>query len=74
MLAGNQKVQTQASKSSMDRVTWFNHFRAVLNNSTDSDDRDCEHQETTDAADDYYCDALNGDITEAGVRKALNNL
>ena len=35
---------------------------------------ECCLQETTDAADEYNFDALNGDITEAEVRKALNNL
>ena len=33
-----------------------------------------ELQETTDAADDYNFDTINGDITEVEVRKALNNL
>ena len=46
----------------------------MLNDATDTDDRDCDLQETTDAADEYNFDALNGDITEAEVRKALNNL
>ena len=69
-----KKYKRKAPKSSIDGVTWFNHFRAVLNDATDTDDRDCELPETTDAVDDYNVDALNGDITEAEVRKALNNL
>ena len=69
-----RKYKRKPPKSSIDGVTWFNHFRAVLNDVTDTDDRDCDLQETTDAADDYNFDALNGDITEAEVRKALNNL
>ena len=69
-----KKYKRKPPKGSIDGVTWFNHFRAVLNGATDSDDRDCELQETTDAADDYNFDALNGDITKAEVRKALNNL
>ena len=69
-----KKYKRKPPKSSIDGVTWFNHFRAVLNDATDSDDRDCELQETTDAADEYNFDALNADITEADVRKALNNL
>ena len=73
-MAGNKKVQRKPTKSSIDGVTWFNHFRAVLNDTADTDDRDCDLQETSDAADEYNFDALNGDITEAEVRKALNNL
>ena len=69
-----KKYKRKPPKSSIDGVTWFNHFRVVLNDATDTDDRDCDLQETTDAADEYNFDALNGDITEAEVRKALNNL
>ena len=69
-----KKYKRGPPKSSNEGVTWFNHFRDVLNDATDTDHRDCELQETTDAADDYNFDALNGDITDAEVRKALNNL
>ena len=68
-----KKYKRKIPKSSIDGETWFNHFRAVFNGATDSGDRTCELQETTDVADDYNSDALNGDITEAEVRKALNN-
>ena len=44
------------------------------NDAADTDDRDFELQESTDAADDYNFDALNGDVTETEVRQALNNL
>ena len=56
-----KKYKRKPPKSSIDGVTWFNHFRAVLNVATDSDDRDCELQETTDATDDY---SFDGDITD----------
>ena len=46
----------------------------MLNDATDTDNRDCDLQETTDAADDYNSDALNGDITETEARQALNTL
>ena len=69
-----KKYKRGPPKSSIEGVTWFNHFRAVLNDATDTYDRDCELQETTDAADDYNFVTLNGDITEAEVRRALNNL
>ena len=69
-----KKYKHKPPKSNIDGVTWFNHFSAVLNDATDTDDRNCDLQETTDAADEYNFDALNGDITEAEVRKALNNL
>ena len=69
-----KKYKRKPPKSSIDGVTWYNHFRAVLNDATDTADRDCDLQKTTDAADEYNFDALNGDITEAEVGKALNNL
>ena len=67
-----RKYKHKPPKSGIDRVTWFSHFRAVLNDATD--DGDCDLQETTNAADEYNFDALNGDVTEAEVRKAVNNL
>ena len=69
-----KKHKRKPPKSSIDGVTGSNHFIAVLNGATDTDDRDCELQETTDPADDCNFDGLNVDITEAEVRKALNNL
>ena len=46
----------------------------MLSDAADRDDREFELHEITDTAGDNNFDALNGDITEADVRHALNNL
>ena len=46
----------------------------MLHDAADTDDMDCELHETTVAADHYNFDSLHGDVTEAEVRQAVNNL
>ena len=69
-----EKYKCKPTKSSFDGITCFSHCRTVFNDTTNTDDKDCEHHEIPDTAGDFKFDTLSGDITETDVRQALNSL